>query len=87
MRDDDYVKQWQEEPFKGKEIADNVPFYETKRKERVRSKSELNIANALDAHNIVYKYECPLTLNNGFMLYPDFTILDMKNRIEIYWEH
>ena len=20
-------------------------------------------------------------------LYPDFTILDMKNRIEIYWEH
>ncbi len=87
MRDDDYVKQWQEEPFKGKEITDSVPFYETKRKERVRSKSELNIANALDAHNNAYKYECPLTLNNGFMLYPDFTILDMKNRIEIYWEH
>lgn len=87
MSDEDYKRQWTEKTFKAKEIAENMPFYETKRGERVRSKSEINIANALNDHGIAYKYECPLALKNGVVIHPDFTILDLKNRREIYWEH
>lgn len=36
---------------------------------------------------IPYKYECPITIRNGENLYPDFTILDVKRRRVVYWEH
>ena len=51
-----------------------------------RSKSERLIANMLDKNGILYKYEKPLSLR-GFTVYPDFTILDIRNRREIYLEH
>ena len=53
---------------------------------RVRSKSEIIIANMLKTLNIPYKYECPLKIGN-ILLYPDFTILDVKGRRERYLEH
>ncbi len=53
----------------------------------MRSKSELTIANALAKHNIPYKYECPLTLKNGAVIYPDYTVLNVKKRKVMYWEH
>jgi len=87
MSDEDYTDYWINIPFVGKEISDYVPYYETNRKERVRSKSELNIANALAERGIPYKYECPLLLQNGSIIHPDFTILNRKARKEIYWEH
>ena len=64
-----------------------MPFYDTKRKERVRSKSELNIANMLDSYGVPYKYECPLKLKDGKVIYPDFTVINVKSRKVIYWEH
>lgn len=87
MSDEDYVSKWQSRPYVGKEIPDYVPMYETARGERVRSKSELTIANMLAEKEIPYKYECPNTLPNGKVFYPDFTILNVKARKEIYWEH
>ena len=87
MSDDDYVSKWLAEEYIGKDISDSVPFYETDLKERVRSKSELTIANALFKYGIPYKYECPLTLHNGQIIYPDFTVLNVKKRQIYYWEH
>ena len=87
MSDEDYAKYWLGIPYNGKEISEYATCYETNRKEKVRSKSELNIANALAARGIPYKYECPLTLKNGITIYPDFTILNVKERKVIYWEH
>ena len=87
LSNEDFVNEWLSQPFHGKEISSELPYYETDRKERVRSKSELNIANALAKHGIPYKYECPVTLRNGRVFYPDFTILDVTKREEIYWEH
>ncbi|MBR5420079.1 MAG: hypothetical protein IK115_02905 [Lachnospiraceae bacterium] len=87
VSDDDYRKAWESIPYTGKEISDYTTFYETDRKEQVRSKSELNIANALAANGIPYKYECPLLLKSGVKLYPDFTVLNVKERKQIYWEH
>lgn len=87
VSDEDYALSWLSQPYERKEIPDYVPFYETKRKERVRSKSELNIANALTEQGIPYKYECPLQLRNGAIIYPDFTVLNVKTRKVYYWEH
>ncbi len=60
--------------------------YRTEKGELVRSKSEMNIANALFRTEIPYKYECPLTLNDGRVIYPDFTVLDVYNRRLVCWE-
>lgn len=87
VSDDDYAQSWLDEPYERKVIPDYLPFLETERKERVRSKSELNIANALAAKGIPYKYECPLQLGSGAIIYPDFTVLDVKRRRVLYWEH
>ncbi|MBO4766103.1 MAG: hypothetical protein J5532_02260 [Lachnospiraceae bacterium] len=87
VSDEDYIREWMEETYEGKPIPDYLPFWETKRKERVRSKSELNIANALADRGIPYKYECPLQLSNGETVYPDFTVLNVKKRKVLYWEH
>ncbi len=59
----------------------------TGKMEPVRLKSELNIANALAVKGIPYKYECPLILKNGTRIHPDFTVLNVKERKQIYWEH
>ena len=53
----------------------------------MRSKSEVLTANTLNKMNIVYKYECPVGRINGELLYPDFTVLDLKRRKVKYWEH
>lgn len=70
------------------EDGDNIPVSEhiTDRGEIVRSKSECLIANMLNKNGIPYKYEKPLWLG-GVQIYPDFTILDVRNRREIYLEH
>lgn len=51
---------------------------------KVRSKSELLIAEKLDSYNIPYRYEQVIG-NNRYIFSPDFTI-KTKNKI-IYWEH
>ena len=38
-------------------------------------------------HGIEYKYECPLHLKDGRVVYPDFTFLSPRIGREIYWEH
>lgn len=54
--------------------------------ERLRSKSEVLIANALAAHKIRYIYEKPLDIG-GHTIIPDFTVISPKENREIYWEH
>ena len=53
----------------------------------VRSKSETIIEFILHTHQIPYRYECPLKLSDGVRIYPDFTILKMPEREEVYLEH
>lgn len=85
--DGQYVKEWQEKPYLGKEIYGSHPEYYTARGERVRSKSEVIIADLLNREGIPYKYECPVYLDAWGEVYPDFTVLNVRKRKEIYWEH
>lgn len=87
MPDEDYIRQWMSIPFKAKEFSENdMSEYYTEKGERVRSKSEVIIANMLYHMGIPYKYECPIKLGT-ITVYPDFTILDVRNRCVKYLEH
>lgn len=88
LSDAEYRKRWEEEPFVPKSFSteDNSSYY-TDRGERVRSKSEILIANYLLKNGIPYHYEKPLFLKNGKILHPDFTILNVRERKVYYWEH
>lgn len=62
-------------------------IHRTERGDLVRSKSELVIADKLHSRGIEYAYEQPLTLGEGRVRYPDFTIADHARGINFYWEH
>ncbi len=61
-------------------------IYSTVKGDRVRSKSEVIIANLLTAYGIIYEYEKPLVYENGKWIEPDFTIFQSNGKI-LYWEH
>ena len=87
LPDKQYIQQWQKMEYSQNEYyKETMEFYSDKG-EKMRSKSEVMIANALNKRKIPYKYECPLELNFYGLVYPDFTILKVDERKEIYWEH
>ena len=85
--DAQFVQDWLSQPYIGKEFDEDVSEFYTDKNERVRSKSEILIANALAKNGVPYKYECPLTLKGLGLIYPDFTVLNVKRRKVMYWEH
>lgn len=87
MPDDKYVEKWQAQEYKAKRLLDDEPFLITDKGERVRSKSEKIIADKLYSMGIPYRYECPVKLKGLGTVYPDFTILNVRTRKEIYYEH
>src|SRR5262249_14556225 len=60
-------------------------IHRTERGDIVRSKSELVIADKLHSRGIDYAYEQPLTLGDGRVRYPDFTIADHARGVTFYW--
>lgn len=53
---------------------------------KVRSKSEVFIDQALFLHDIPFRYECALVLDSC-TIYPDFTIRHPQTGRTYYWEH
>ncbi len=92
---DQYAARWKNVSWQGLPFAPDAAVYTTNQGERVRSKSEVLIANALAQHNIPYRYEYSLTLRRGLpqnttntaTLHPDFLCLNLRTRQEIIWEH
>ena len=85
--DEVYARRWQDMPFRGKTMNDQTPGFMTEKGERVRSKSEMIIANMLTKAGVPYRYECPLELKGVGTVYPDFTVLNVRLRKVFYWEH
>lgn len=82
-----YIEQWLQKEYRGKVMSEETPFYVTNRGEKVRSKSEKIIADKLFSMGIPYRYEYPIRLKNFGIVYPDFTLLNMNTRKEVYFEH
>ena len=87
ISDEDYTKQWLAVKYESKPLSEELPFYITERGEKVRSKTEKILADKLSLLGVPYRYEYPLKLKGYGTVYPDFTLLDVAKRREIYWEH
>ena len=87
LTDEEYVKQWLSTPYRKLPFKADDPEYYTEKHERVRSKSEIIIANTLKSYNIPYRYECPVYEDEIPIGAPDFNCLNVRLRKEYYWEH
>lgn len=99
LTNEQYAARWLDVSWTGRPFASDAPYICTARGERVRSKSEVIIADTLFRYNIPYRYEFPITLKrsnsddirrdfgSSITLYPDFLCLNTRTRTEFYWEH
>ena len=87
MSDEDYAVIWKAEEYKGKDVEGVTTQFFTDNGERVRSKSEVLIANTLRKYKVPYKYEYPVRLKNGMIIYVDFLALNVHTREQFFWEH
>ena len=87
MPDDNYLNEWRKQSYEPMGFADDSIEYYSDNGVRVRSKSEIIIANMLEKYAVPYKYECPLKLEKWGMVRPDFTCLNIRTRKEYIWEH
>ena len=78
---------WKNRSYQGRSFRQDDPRIYTNNHERVRSKTEKIIADALEKAGVTYKYEAPLLMEDGATVYPDFTFFDPSGEKEIYWEH
>ncbi len=80
LTDEQYAANWQEVSWAGRQFSPDTPLILTARGERVRSKSEVIIADTLFRHKIPYRYEFPLTLrrSNEAPLHGDFDMLNHR---------
>ena len=86
LPDNLYAELWEKYEYEKKPFYEDSPVHLTNKQERVRSKSEVLIANTLYKLGIPYRYECPLQLDTG-IIHPDFTILRTSDRRVFYYEH
>lgn len=89
--ENDYIQIWQQQTYQQKQFASDDAIYFTQKNERVRSKSEIIIADTLCNLKIPYHYEYPVKLKtfnkNYTTLHPDFLVLNPHSREEFLWEH
>ena len=82
-----FIKAWQAETYRKKEFHESDTEYVTDSGIRVRSKTELIIAEMLEKERIPFHYEKPLLLPGHRIIHPDFTVLNVRTRKTMFWEH
>lgn len=82
-----YIEEWKGQEYERKGFSDGTPEYRTSRGIRVRSKTEWMIAELLEKKGVPFYYEKPLYLKGSGTVHPDFTVLNVKKRKTMYWEH
>ncbi len=85
--DDQFVKRWKEVIYEPMGFKDGAAVFCSDNGIRVRSKSELMIANALEKAGIPFRYEYPVKLKSMGDVRTDFMCLNVRTRKEILWEH
>lgn len=76
---------WATQDYPKSSYMPESKVHTTTRGLKVRSKSELLIAEKLYEHGISFRYEQVLSIN-GVQLAPDFTVKPQSGKL-IYWEH
>lgn len=83
----EFIEHWLSSEYERLPFDNSSQFYYSNRDDKMRSKSEVLIANMLYDSGIPFLYEKPFRTKNGRILHPDFTLLNLKTRQEIIWEH
>ena len=65
LSDEEYVEKWLSVQYRHKAIDPETPPMFTENGERVRSKSEVIIADVLKHYDIPYRYEYPVVINKN----------------------
>ena len=90
LPDETYITEWKNEHLmKRSQQPNTFPLnrsFQTKEGSAVRSKSEKIIADLLYDLGIPYVYEAPF-FSKGGVFFPDFTVLNVRTRTTVYWEH
>lgn len=86
LSDENYALKWLKVNYAGKAFDEDSPSLFTSKGLRVRSKSEVIIAETLYKLNVPFKYEYPLKIGR-VTVYPDFLCLNIRTRKEFIWEH
>ena len=90
LSNEEYAKQWQSKKYEAPGFSENSLPYVTQSGLRVRSKSEIIIADLLQQKKVPFLYESPLELKTFYgkkIFHPDFCCLNLRTRQEFYWEH
>lgn len=87
LSDKDYVAQWLSREYENLGFEEDAPELYAQNGRRVRSKTEIFIADTLDKLVIPFLYEFPIYLNGYGKVYPDFLILNVRLRKAYIWEH
>jgi hypothetical protein len=82
-----YIANWMEEHKGGVNTYGEAMTIRSLRGEYVRSKSEKIIADYLYNNNIPYQYEPKFEMSDYRNVFPDFVVLNVRERRTIYWEH
>ncbi|MDD3339427.1 MAG: ATPase [Lachnospiraceae bacterium] len=82
----DEYQQWLNEEYEHNTAYPEYLIHKCLAGHKVRSKSEVIIANALFSSGIPYRYECGLRFDD-LQFFPDFTILHPQTLKKFYWEH
>lgn len=82
-----YIENWMEEHKGGVNTYGEATTIRSLRGEYVRSKSEKIIADYLYNNNIPYQYEPKFEISDYRNVFPDFVVLNVRERRTIYWEH
>ncbi len=85
--DEEFVANWLREHKSDENYMVDGRIYKTEAGEMVRSKSEKILADLFYKNGIPYVYEMNLKLRDGSICVPDFTLLKIKERKTVYWEH
>ncbi len=88
LDDESFIRKWAAFQYSPGAFGPNDPEFYSKKGERVRSKSEVIIADTFREFGVPYRYEQPHEIIKGEKLWrPDFTVLNVRERKEIIFEH
>ena len=87
MPDDEFISRWLSQEYTGPGFEEGYPYFYTDEGLRVRSKSEVSIANKYSKLGVPFLYEKPVFLKGRGWVYSDFSVLNVRLRKEFIHEH
>lgn len=81
------LEEWMNPANWTKVVMPHDNCYTTANGEKVRSKSEVIIADRLKLQEIPYHYEYMKIIDSEKFWFPDFKVINKRTGVEYYWEH